>query len=32
MGLVITDTAPLANSDGVYFIKADAETSVLSCK
>lgn len=28
MGLVITDTAPLANSDGVYFIKADAETSV----
>lgn len=28
MGLVITDTTPLANSDGVYFSKADGSASV----
>jgi hypothetical protein len=28
MGLIITDTTPLANSDGVYFSKADGSASV----
>lgn len=27
-GLIITDTAPLANTDGIYFIKNDADTGL----